>query len=139
MESALSVGRGTPTPFELFGAPYIDSAQLLRELEVLHLPGLAFTRIDFTPTTSISKDELCHGLRVTITDRRALRAVEAGVAIASTLSRLYGSQFAVDKMERLVRHKATIEAIRRGAPLSEIRALWDTDAFVARRARYLLY
>jgi uncharacterized protein YbbC (DUF1343 family) len=139
MESALSVGRGTPSSFEIFGAPYIDSAQLLRELEALKLPGLAFTPVSFTPTTSIFKDELCHGLRVTITDRRALRVVEAGVAIASTLSRLYGEKYAVDKMDRLLRHKPTLEALRRGAALSEIRALWDTDAFVARRAKYLLY
>ena len=139
MESALSVGRGTNSPFELFGAPYIDSAQLLREVEALKLPGLAFAPVSFTPTTSIFKDELCHGLRVTITDRRALRAVEAGVAIASTLSRLYGEKFAVDKMERLLRHKATLDAIRRGASLNDIRAQWDTEAFIARRAKYLLY
>ena len=137
LESAVSVGRGTPTPFEILGAPYIDGHRLADELR--DLPGVAFTPVRFTPTASIHKGEECGGVRIAITDRAALRSVDVGVAIASTLARLYPAQFPVDKMEHLLRHKATLEAIRAGKPLSEIRALWESDvsAFEERRARFI--
>ncbi len=137
LESAVSVGRGTPTPFEILGAPYIDSHRLADELR--DLPGVAFTPVRFTPTASIHKGEECGGVRIAITDRAALRSVDVGVAIASTLARLYPAQFPVDKMQHLLQHKATLEAIRAGKPLSEIRALWESDvsAFEERRARFI--
>jgi hypothetical protein len=75
---------------------------------------------------------------MTITDRRALRAVDVGIAIATTLVRDYGAQFPVDKMQRLLRHQATLDAIKAGKPLDEIHALWASD-FGARRAKYLMY
>ena len=122
LERALSVGRGTPTPFEILGAPYIDGAALIRE--VGPLPGLSLEPIRFTPLASVHKGEECGGVRITITDRRALRAVDAGVAIASALVRLYGERFPVDELQPLLRHRATLEAIRAGKPLAEIKELW---------------
>ncbi len=138
LESALSVGRGTPTPFEIAGAPYIDGERLARELTAMNLPGVAFAPVRFTPDASVHKGESCGGVRMTITDRRALRAVDVGIAIATTLVRDYGAQFPVDKMERLLRHPATLDAIKAGKSLDEIHALWASD-FEARRAKYLMY
>lgn len=112
MERALSVGRGTPTPFEILGAPYIDGAALIRE--VGPLPGLSLEPVRFTPTASTHKDQECGGVRFTITDRRALRSVDAGIKIASALARLYPQQFPVDEMQFLLRHTPTLEAIRAG-------------------------
>ena len=138
LESALSVGRGTPTPFEVVGAPYIDGERLARELNTLALPGVAFTPVRFTPDASIHKGEACGGVRIAITDRKALRAVDVGIAIATNLARTYPSQFPLDKMQRLLRHKPTLEAIRAGKPLDEIHALWSSD-FAQRRSKYLMY
>jgi uncharacterized protein YbbC (DUF1343 family) len=135
LESAVSVGRGTPTPFEVVGAPYIDGDRLARELS---LPGVAFASVRFTPDASIHKGEACGGVRISITDRKALRAVDAGIAIATILQRDYPQQFPLQKMQRLLRHPATLEAIRAGESLDEIHALWTSD-FAARRAKYLLY
>lgn len=134
LESAISVGRGTPTPFEVFGAPYIDSAALLRALPPL--PGIAFAPAHFVPDSSIFAGKECDGLRMTITDRRAFRPVATGVAIAAALERLYPNEFAVDKLERLLRDPATLDDIRTGKPPD-----WSGDeaAFAARRAKYLLY
>lgn len=112
MERALSVGRGTPTPFEVLGAPYIDGAALIRELGPQ--PGVTLEPIRFTPTASVFKDQPCGGVRLTITDRRALRSVDLGLNIASALMRLYPTQFEVDKMMFLLRNKETLERIRRG-------------------------
>jgi uncharacterized protein YbbC (DUF1343 family)/CubicO group peptidase (beta-lactamase class C family) len=138
LESAVSVGRGTPTPFELIGAPYIDGEKLAREMAAMNLPGIAFAPVRFTPDASIHKGEACSGVRFTITDRKAMRPVDAGIALATILVHDYGAQFPVDKMKRLLRHEGTLEAVRAGKSLEEIHALWASD-FPARRGKYLLY
>ena len=129
LENAISVGRGTATPFELIGAPYIDGERLARELSI---PGVTFTPIRFTPDGG----KECGGVRMTITDRKALRPVFTGVTIATVLHRLYPNDFDVDKMQRLLRDPRTLEAIRAGVTIS-----WADDEaeFAARRAKYLLY
>lgn len=112
VEFAVSVGRGTDTPFEVLGAPYIDGAKLIAE--VCPIRGVTMTPIRFTPKASIHKDEECGGVRFTITDRRALRSVDLGFAIAAALVRLYPDKFPVDKMDRLLRHKASLDTLRAG-------------------------
>ena len=137
----VSVGRGTTTPFELFGAPYIDEARLLEKLRNLPLAGVAFTPAAFTPDASVHKGELCHGARITLTDRRVFDSVEAGVAIVKTIHDLYPTEFNLEKVDDLLRHPPTIDAIRVERSLEEIIALWrpGREAFEARRAKYLLY
>ena len=112
MERALSVGRGTETPFEILGAPYIDGAALIRAAGPL--PGVSLTAVRFTPAASVHKGEECGGVRIRITDRRALRSVHVGLAIASALARLYPGKFPVDEMAPLLRHQETLEKIRGG-------------------------
>jgi uncharacterized protein YbbC (DUF1343 family) len=64
----LSEGRGTTIPFELFGAPYIKSVELLKNLESRHLEGCAFRSHDFIPTFHKYCGELCYGIQIHITD-----------------------------------------------------------------------
>jgi uncharacterized protein YbbC (DUF1343 family)/CubicO group peptidase (beta-lactamase class C family) len=141
LESAVSVGRGTATPFEVVGAPYVDAPALLQSLTSLQLPGVQFESTDFTPTASPFKGDLCHGVRIAITDRATFRAVDLGIAIATTLRRLYGEKFDADKMAHLVRNDRVLQAIREAKPLADIEALYrpDEEAFRARRSKYLLY
>jgi uncharacterized protein YbbC (DUF1343 family)/CubicO group peptidase (beta-lactamase class C family) len=141
LEFAVSVGRGTETPFEVLGAPYVDGATLARELTAMSLPGIRFEATSFTPSSSNFAKQNCGGVRMTITDRRTLRPVATGVAIALVLHRLYPNDFAVDKLAPLLRDPATLDAIRAGKPLAEIVSMWREDeaAFAARRAKYLLY
>jgi uncharacterized protein YbbC (DUF1343 family)/CubicO group peptidase (beta-lactamase class C family) len=141
LEFAISVGRGTETPFEVLGAPYVDGATLARELTAMSLPGIRFEATSFTPSSSNFAKQNCGGVRMTITDRRTLRPVATGVAIALVLHRLYPNDFALDKIAPLLRDPATLEAIRAGKPLAEIVSMWREDeaAFAARRAKYLLY
>ena len=61
LESALSVGRGTDTPFEVIGAPYIDDVKLAAELNKLEMPGVSFMPIRFTPKSSVHKEKECRG------------------------------------------------------------------------------
>jgi len=111
LERAISVGRGTPTPFEILGAPYIDGARLAAEV---HVPGVQLTPVRFTPTTSVHKGEDCGGVTLRITDRRAFRSVDLGIAIATALARLYPGKFPVDELQPLLRHKETLERIKFG-------------------------
>jgi uncharacterized protein YbbC (DUF1343 family)/CubicO group peptidase (beta-lactamase class C family) len=141
LEFAVSVGRGTDTPFEIVGAPYVDGAALVRELTAMSLPGIRFEATSFTPSTSIFANQLCGGVRMTITDRRTLRPVAAGIGIALVLHRLYPNDFALDKLAPLLRDPATLEAIRTDKPLAAIVSMWREDeaAFAALRTKYLLY
>ena len=141
VESAISVGRGTATPFELAGAPYIDADKLAAEMNALQLAGIRFEPVRFTPDASVFKGEACGGVRFLITDRKSLKPVAVGIALATTLRRLYGDQFDVAKMSRLVKNDAVLDAIRNAKPLNEIAAIYAADerAFGERRAKYLLY
>jgi uncharacterized protein YbbC (DUF1343 family)/CubicO group peptidase (beta-lactamase class C family) len=139
LESALSVGRGTPYAFEVLGAPYItDERALAVELNGLAIPGVAFEPIRFTPVSSVHKSESCGGVRMTITDRRAFRAVDMGIVLATFLYRRYPSQLMHGKIPHLLRHAVTMDAIRSGKSLEEIKALWAND-FLERRAKHLIY
>jgi uncharacterized protein YbbC (DUF1343 family) len=136
LEFSISVGRGTDTPFEILGAPYIDDLRLAHELNRLGLPGLRCLPVRFTPTTSVFKDQRCAGVRLSVTDRRALEPVRTGLAIAATLQRLYPGQFDVAKVGTLLNHRRLLEALRNGQPLH-----WqaETEAFRARRRPFLIY
>jgi uncharacterized protein YbbC (DUF1343 family)/CubicO group peptidase (beta-lactamase class C family) len=110
LEHAISVGRGTETPFEILGAPYIDGGRLASALH--DVPGVSAVAVRFTPTASIHKGEECGGVRLTITDRRALRSVELGLRIARLLAEWYPEKFPLEKMQTLLRNREALEALR---------------------------
>jgi uncharacterized protein YbbC (DUF1343 family) len=141
LESALSVGRGTDTPFEVIGAPYINDLRLAAELNQAHLPGISFVPIRFTPSASVHKGERCGGVYILLTDRERCDVVDAGLLIAKTVYRLYPKEFKIDKISHLLLHPPTLEALKADKSLAEIHALWktDLDAFDKRREKYLIY
>ncbi len=141
LESALSVGRGTDTPFEVVGAPYIDDVRFAEELNRAGLPGVSFVPIRFTPTFSVHKGTNCGGVYIMLNDRNACNVVDVGLQMARTLCQLYPKEFPVDKMKHLLLHAPTLEAVKAGKPLSEIHASWksDVDEFARRREKYLIY
>jgi uncharacterized protein YbbC (DUF1343 family) len=140
-ETALSVGRGTDKPFELIGAPYIDGVQLAKELTGAGLPGIRFIPVRFTPTYSTFKEKACAGVAFVITDRDKLNAVDLGLELALTLQRVYPNDFALTKVNTLLQHTTTIEAIKAGKSLAEIKQAWAAElaAFKKRREPFLLY
>jgi len=137
----LSVGRGTDSPFELLGAPYIDEAKLAAELNRAGLPGVRFIPQRFTPAASVFAGEECRGVRILLTDREAFRAADLGVVLASTLDRLHHDELALGKMAKLAGDDTTLEAIRRHDALEALRPLRDRgiEAFLKRRKAHLLY
>jgi len=141
LESALSVGRGTDTPFEVIGAPYIDDVKLAAELNNTGLNGVTFVPVQFTPTFSVHKDQLCKGVYVMLNDPDHCPVVQVGLELARTLHRLYPNDFPVDKIKHLLLHPSTLEMIQDGKPMPEIVQSWSarqTD-FMKLRAKHLLY
>ena len=141
LESALSVGRGTDTPFEVVGAPYIEDVKFAAELNRANLPGVRFVPIRFTPSTSVYKEKECGGVYIVLTDREACNVVDVGLVMAQTLVRMYPNDFKLEKISHLLFHPDTLEGIKSGKTLTEIKAGWQKDLaeFQKRRAKYLLY
>ena len=141
LESAISVGRGTDTPFEVAGAPYVDDRRLAAELNRAGLPGIRFVPVRFTPRASVFKDQECRGVYLMLNDRDACPVVDVGMVMALTLQRLHPREFALDKCAPLLQHPPTLAAIRAGRSLTDIKAAWASDLaeFHARRGRFLLY
>ncbi|MCW1886241.1 DUF1343 domain-containing protein [Luteolibacter flavescens] len=137
----VSVGRGTGTPFELLGAPYIDDMKLAAEMRKANLPGVTFVPVRFTPEASVFKDQECSGVRMVVTDRDAFRAADLGIALAATLHRLHPAELKLGEMKKLIGDPETLEAIRKGETLDVIRAVRDRGLpdFMKRRTPHLLY
>ena len=137
----VSVGRGTDTPFELVGAPWIVGRQLAEALNQRRLPGVRFIPVRFKPTTSVFKGEECEGVNIVITDRAAFRPVPTGIELAVVIRRLYPNQWKVDGYGRLLVNTATLDRLKRGDTAEEIVRSWteQLNEFRRVRAQVLLY
>jgi uncharacterized protein YbbC (DUF1343 family)/CubicO group peptidase (beta-lactamase class C family) len=138
----ISVGRGTDTPFEQIGAPWIDGTALAARLNARNVPGVRFYPVTFTPAAGQKlAGQPCHGVFMIVTDRERLRPVRVGLEIASALTAMYPSQFALEAAATLFGSKATLEKIRAGAEPPAIADSWraDEERWRVVRAKYLLY
>jgi uncharacterized protein YbbC (DUF1343 family) len=136
----ISVGRGTATPFEVVGAPWIDGADLAAKMTELKLGGVAFEATKFTPDASKYKDEEVSGIRMKIVDRSKLDAVRLGIALMTQLAKDY-PEWELRNANTLLLNDATLDAIKSGRPLDEIVELWSSDLarFNEFRANFLIY
>jgi uncharacterized protein YbbC (DUF1343 family)/CubicO group peptidase (beta-lactamase class C family) len=137
----ISVGRGTDTPFEVIGAPYIDGQRLAEQLNQTGLAGVRFVPLRFTPKASKFANEECGGVNIVITDRQAFRPVATGTEIAYQLHRLYSNVWKVDDYLRLLVNRDTLAALKEGKTAGEIMAKWQKGLaeFKQTRQKYLLY
>ncbi|MHC9540009.1 MAG: exo-beta-N-acetylmuramidase NamZ domain-containing protein [Vulcanimicrobiota bacterium] len=150
--TTLSEGRGTTRPFELFGAPFVDSAALKSDLEREKLAGVIVRAASFEPTFQKHKGITCGGVQLHVTDRSRFRSVITAVAALKALKRRYHSEWSwkappyeyeYDKLpfDILAGGEAMRMNIENDTPLEEIREGWKADekAFLKRRKPYLLY
>ncbi len=137
----LSVGRGTDTPFEVVGAPWIDGRRLADALVARRIPGVAFVPILFTPTSSKFAGEVCRGVNVAITDRRVFEPVRVGLEIAAAVRRLHPAEWEAEKVAVLLLNRGVLEALVRGTDPDEVIALATSGIteFARRRSPHLLY
>jgi uncharacterized protein YbbC (DUF1343 family)/CubicO group peptidase (beta-lactamase class C family) len=137
----LSVGRGTDTPFELIGAPWLDGQKLAAYLNGRGLAGVRFVPVRFTPRASVFKDAECGGVNLVVTDRARLRPVRVGLEIAVALRRLYPQEWKADDYARLLVNADTLERVKRADSPEDIARAWQErlGEFNRARARALLY
>jgi uncharacterized protein YbbC (DUF1343 family) len=137
----VSVGRGTGSPFELVGAPWIDGAILTSYLRSRRISGVRFEPSEFTPAKDRYAGEPCYGIRIVIDDRDSLDAPRLGIELAAALRRLYPGRFRLEPMLNHLGSRDTLAAIETGEDPSVIVASWQPAlrAFKEIRKRYLLY
>jgi len=137
----VSVGRGTDTPFEQIGAPWIDGPRLATMLNARNLPGIRFYPVSFTPLSNKFANTICYGVFMIVTDRDALLPVRVGIEIAAALIRLNPSQFDPGETWRLLGSRSLVERLRAGDDPADIAQSWAKDEGKWRelRAKYLLY
>jgi len=137
----VSVGRGTDTPFELVGAPWIKSRELAAYLNGRGIGGVRFVPVTFTPTASVYSGKECQGVNVLITDRNGLDAPELGVELAAALHKLYAADFKIEKMQALLVNQAAYDALVAGQDPRRIAQDWmeQLEKFGKVREKYLLY
>jgi uncharacterized protein YbbC (DUF1343 family) len=137
----ISVGRGTDTPFELLGAPWINAHELAAYLNARQIPGVRFVPVTFTPNSSNYSGQPCHGVNLALTQREFLDAPELGIELASALLKLYPQQFHVEKMIDILANKNVYDAITRGEDAHRIALDWQDELrkFEQVREKYLIY
>ena len=137
----VSVGRGTDLPFEKVGAPWMDGEALAERLNAKKIPGLGFRPTRFTPTASRHAGKSCQGIRIVLLDRAAVDPLRGGLEIALALVAEHAKEWDSSAFDRLLKHRASFSAVRRGAAFAEIEALWrdELGRFLDRRAACLIY
>ena len=120
----VSVGRGTDTPFEVFGAPYLAPRAFASALNAEGLPGVRFVPCRFTPNASVFSGEACGGVQIIVTDRDRLNAVQVGLTMAVILRRLYPESWQPEKLQTLLVNAQTQEALLAGATYADMSDGW---------------
>jgi uncharacterized protein YbbC (DUF1343 family)/CubicO group peptidase (beta-lactamase class C family) len=137
----ISVGRGTDTPFEVVGAPWIKSKELSDYLNSRQIQGVRFVPITFTPTSSNYKGQPCGGVNIILTDRNFADTVEMGLEVASALKKLYPNDYKSNRLIELMGNQAAFDQLNAGVDPRKITqdAQEQIEQFVQIRKKYLLY
>ena len=137
----VSVGRGTDTPFEVVGAPWIRGRELAAYLNERSIQSVRFVPISFSPSSSNFAGERCEGVNLFVLDRNTLDSPELGIELASALHKLYPNDFNLGRMADLLVNQTVFEAINAGEDPRRIAADWQDrlDEFIRLREKYLSY
>jgi uncharacterized protein YbbC (DUF1343 family)/CubicO group peptidase (beta-lactamase class C family) len=137
----VSVGRGTDTPFELVGAPWIKSRELAAYLNGRGIAGVRFVPVTFTPTAAVYNGQKCEGVNVILTERNALDAPELGIELASALRKLYPEDFKLERMTALLVNQVAYDGLVAGKDPRRIAQDWQEglEKFEVIRKKYLIY
>jgi len=137
----LSVGRGTDTPFEIIGAPWLDAGKVAAELRSYKLPGVAIIPTRFTPESSKFMNEPCQGLQLLVTDRETLDPNRLGLAIAVALKKHHPEQWEHKNYNRLLSSQVVFDALIAGKSLDDLTQISQNhlETFLNRRKPFLMY
>jgi len=139
--SNISVGRGTDTPFERVGAPWLDARRLLKRLSTYDLKGVCFVPERFTPSSSKFENQECFGFQILVTDRSVIDPLRVGLAIAHALAREYPEQWQAAQTIKLLGSKSLLEAILHEEDFEKVftKANESNELFRLRRSPFLIY
>ncbi len=137
----VSVGRGTDTPFELLGAPWIKGKELAQYLNARNISGVRFVPITFTPSASNYSGQKCEGVNIFVVERNALDSGELGIELASALHKLYPEPYHMERMIELLGNQSVYDAIASGQDPRRIAEDWreSLEKFLQVRQKYLIY
>jgi uncharacterized protein YbbC (DUF1343 family) len=137
----ISVGRGTDTPFEVVGAPWIKGREFAAYLNGRAIQSVRFIPVNFTPSASNFAGEHCQGVNIIVLDRNLFDATELGIELASALHKLYPAGFKLERMSDLLVNQEVLHAIDAGEDPRRIVGDWQErlEKFIAMREKYLLY
>jgi uncharacterized protein YbbC (DUF1343 family) len=148
----LSEGRGTPKPFECFGAPYIDAPSLKSQLGKRKLSGIRFEENSFIPQFDKWQGQTCHGLQLYVTDPRAYKPYYTTLAMIQEVMGLWPQDFSwlpppyeyeFEKLpiDIITGDEAIRKGLEEGRDLDEMEQSWqeELEGFLAIRKQYLLY
>ena len=137
----VSVGRGTDTPFELVGAPWIKGRELAASLNRRGIAGVRFVAVSFTPSASVYNGQRCEGVNMVLTDRNGFDGPELGIELASALRKFYPADFKLDRITELLVNQGVYDALVAGEDPRRIAQDWqeDLEKFQQMRQKYLIY
>jgi uncharacterized protein YbbC (DUF1343 family)/CubicO group peptidase (beta-lactamase class C family) len=137
----VSVGRGTDTPFELVGAPWVKSRELAAYLNARGIAGVRFVPVAFTPTSAIYSGQKCEGVNIVLTERNALDGPELGIELASALRKLYPGDYNIERITELLANQAAYDGLVAGKDPRRIAQDWqeELEKFELVRKKYLIY
>jgi uncharacterized protein YbbC (DUF1343 family)/CubicO group peptidase (beta-lactamase class C family) len=137
----VSVGRGTDTPFEVVGAPWMKSRELAAYLNGRGIAGVRFVPVTFTPAAAVYSGQKCEGVNIILTERNALDAPELGIELAAALKKLYAADFKMERMAELLVNQAAFDGLVAGEDPRRIAQDWQEalEKFEVVRQKYLIY
>ena len=148
----ISEGRGTTKPFEMIGAPFIDSHLFAQTLNNIELQGVSFRDVSFTPMFQKYTNTPCHGVQIHVFNKRMFRPYLTGIAILSTLVKEYSEQFhwrekpyefVSDRLaiDLLIGNESIRHNLEQGMSIAELKALWqlEEDGFRQSATQWWLY
>jgi len=139
--AGVSVGRGTETPFEHFGAPWINGDEVAEALNARNVPGVHFTAQAFVTVSGLYAGQRSGGVAIKIIDPQAVRSMRVGLEIASALRQQYPADFDPGKLLLLLGNAEAVTALQNGTPPERIIAEWSSAVadFASKRRKYFLY
>jgi uncharacterized protein YbbC (DUF1343 family) len=138
-----SEGRGTRAPFQIIGAPFVESGRLVDALRAAAIPGVEFDTVSFTPTASKHAGVLCHGVSLKVVDPARFEPVSTGLHILREAGKLYSGEFMLQRRSflRLMGSVAVYDRLMRHEEIGEIHASWlgDVKSYAVLREKYIRY
>lgn len=137
----VSVGRGTDTPFEIIGAPWMDGRAVANALNAANIPGLRAYPVRFTPNASKFEGKTCNGVSFIVTDRVKFPPLRLGMELAFALRKTHMKDWEASKLLTLLANRTAMDAVMAGEAPAKLLKSWSAElrAYNTLRQHFLLY